>query len=109
MKSQFQDDFSPHNIVFTQYCLPDGRRRQTSMDVSEATARKADEIVAAGFCFEIEILTTGHISATIGEPHEELDIVMKIMDNGPGVREKIEEMVAGFNAEEARAEIEAMQ
>ena len=53
------------SIPFTQYKLPHGARIEVSINRPEAIAEKAKRIIEAGYRFECEILTTGHVSFTI--------------------------------------------
>lgn len=82
-------------IPFTQYLLPDGRKRQTSIEVAPEVANKARSIIRCGLSFECELLITGQASFTITDP-EEGDVDIRVIPNGPGVREAIEEMVRDF-------------
>lgn len=83
------------SIPFTQFILPNGKRRSTSIEVSDDAAAKALQLIERGLVFECEILSTGSVSVTITDP-EEGDLDIRIVANGPGVREAIEAMVLGF-------------
>ncbi len=85
----------PPVVEFTQYLLPDGKKRPTHIRVSNAAWKKAGEIVALGFCFECEILQTGQVSLTIADADG--DHAIKICPNGPGVRETVERLILDFN------------
>ncbi len=85
-------------VLFTQYMRPSGRAVPVSIEVSEATANKAQTIIARGFRFECEVLTTGQVSLTITDP-DEGDLDIKIIENGPGVREAVEAMITRFETE----------
>lgn len=94
-----------NEIPFTQYMLPRGERKQIGLPVSDAAYAKAREIMNADLSFEIEVLRTGHVSATITDPeHGDLDIV--VTGNGPGVREAVERMIARFDHAAALAALE---
>ena len=82
-------------IPFTQFMRPDGRRRSTGIDVAEDVASKARKLIADGLAFECEVLATGEASFTITDP-DEGDLDIRVVPNGPGVREAIEEMVRHF-------------
>jgi hypothetical protein len=86
-----------NEIRFTQYLLPHGRRRETSIEVADDVAEKARAIIAEGLAFECEVLSTGHASLTITDP-EEGDLDIRIVPNGPGVREAVESLVREFRA-----------
>jgi hypothetical protein len=82
-------------IPFTQYLMPDGRKRRQFIDVAEDVAAKASAIIEEGLAFECELLTTGEASFTITDPKRG-DLDIRVVPNGPGVREAIEEMVRQF-------------
>ena len=89
------------DIEFTQYVLPHGRRKPVSIDRPQPIFDKAQEIIANGYCFECEILTTGHVSVTIADPEEELDVAIKVVGNDSAVPAAIDEMIMEFNVAEA--------
>lgn len=84
-----------HMIPFTQYLLPDGRKKSTFIGVHMDVADRARSIAAKGLAFECELLTTGQVSLTITDP-EKGDLDIRVVPNGPGVREAVEEMVRRF-------------
>ena len=88
------------SIPFTQYLRPYGHKRAVKIDRPENVVLKAAEIAAAGYQFEIEELSTGHVSMTITgwnpETDEEGDVAQRICPNGPKVPEKVDEMILGF-------------
>ena len=86
---------SDHLIPFTQYLRPDGRKRSTFISVHTDVAKKARSIMARGLAFECEVLATGEASFTITDP-EEGDLDIRVVPNGPGVRDAIECMVREF-------------
>ncbi len=90
---QFTADFIP----FTQFMRPDGRSVPVSIEVAPAVAARANAIIKRGLAFECEMLSTGQASITITDP-EEGDLDIRVVPNGPGVREAVEEMVMGFGA-----------
>jgi hypothetical protein len=74
-------------LEFIQYCLPGGRRKPASCEVSDEMGAMADKIIEKGFRFECEILRSGEVSLTISDPEEERDVCIKICENGPKVNE----------------------
>ena len=80
-------------IPFTQYLLPDGRRKQTGIERPAAVAAKAEELIKRGFRFECEVLTTGHVSLTVADPDEEIDIAIEVVCNGPEVPLAVDRLV----------------
>jgi len=89
------DPARSHMIPFTQYLLTDGRKRSTFIGVRMDIADRAQAMIARGLTFECELLTTGEASFTITDP-EKGDLDIRVVPNGPGVRETVEEMVRGF-------------
>lgn len=83
-------------IPFTQYLLPDGRKRETGIDRPDEVAAKAQRIIDAGHRFEAEVLTTGDVSLTIHNIADEEDVAIKVVPNGPGVGEAVDELVKSF-------------
>lgn len=85
----------PTSIPFTQYLRPNGRRAAVSIEVAPDVATKAHSIIARGLSFECEVLSTGQVSLTITDP-EEGDLDIRVVTNGPGVREAVEDLVRRF-------------
>ncbi len=85
------------SIPFTQYLLPHGERRDELIEVAPDIAAKAASLIERGFTFECEILRTGQVSVTITDPQEEIDADIRVIANGPGVREAVEDMVRSFD------------
>ena len=82
-------------VPFTQYLRPDGRRREVFIEVSPELAAKAHTLIARGLAFECEELSTGQASLTITDP-EEGDLDIRVVPNGPGVREAVEDLIRNF-------------
>jgi hypothetical protein len=82
-------------ITFTEFVLPHGRTREQYIEVAADVADKARTIVARGFRFECELLRTGQVSLTITDP-EEGDADIRVVPNGPGVRDAVEDLVRRF-------------
>lgn len=51
-------------IPFTQYHLPDGRKEQIELAANEKTTQRANELIAAGCHFDMEVLRTEMVSLT---------------------------------------------
>lgn len=85
------------SIPFTQYILPHGRREAVTIQVPDAIGTKANKIIAAGYRFECEVLTTGHASFTIHDPTEEYDVAIKICANGPNVSDTVAALINEFD------------
>lgn len=98
-----QECRSPHEcsgsakepVLFTQYKRPHGRAFPVSIDVSPAIAEQAKKISARGLVFECEHLTTGQVSLTITDPNEG-DLDIRLVNNGPLVRDAVEDLIANF-------------
>jgi len=84
------------DIKFTQYFLPDGRQKEVFIDRPKDVAEKAERIAAAGYKLECEVLMTGHVSLTIFDPNQEIDVANEVCNNGPAVPESIDKMILGF-------------
>jgi hypothetical protein len=81
-------------IEFTQYLRPDGRRASVAIERPVAIVDLADAIIARGYRFECEHLTTGHASFTI--TNEEGDAAIEVVPNGPEVPIAIDRMIERF-------------
>lgn len=80
-------------VEFTQYLLPDGRMQKIQFDAPWELQKMADEITGRGYKFEAEVLTTGEVSFTVGDPELADDIEIEICPNGPGVREAVHRLI----------------
>lgn len=78
-------------IPFTQYVLPDGRKRSEHIERPADIEAMADKFIESGGRYECEILTTGHVSLTAVKGDDDVEIV--ICSNGPGVGERVDELV----------------
>lgn len=84
------------DIPFTQYLRPDGRRTAVTIDRPAEISDLAEQIIKAGFRFECEHLSTGHVSFTIAGEDDDADI--EVVTNGPDVPVAIDRMVKRFAA-----------
>jgi hypothetical protein len=75
-------------VQVTQYLLPDGRKRQTSVDVPDSLAPILKRIEKAGLVIEAEILTTSEVSFTLACHKYAADYDILICMNGPGTRDR---------------------
>lgn len=89
-------------IPFTQFVPPHGKRRETSIEVSPAIHEKAMRLIADGLSFECEILSTGEVSITITDS-EEGDLDIRVVPNGPLVRDAVEDLVRAFDPKDMAA------
>ena len=78
-------------IPFTQYLRPSGRQRQVSIDLEDLAAQAAQKLLDAGYHFDIEVLSTGQVSAAI-EDGDDLPLAHVVVENGPGLVPALEGM-----------------
>lgn len=85
-------------IKFTQYCLPDGRKKQIHLTCDDSECvRKAEALTDAGYELEIEILHTGEVSMTVERDcpvtgdREQLD--HQVCSNGPAVPVHVKKLI----------------
>lgn len=92
-------------IPFVLYQLPRGTAYLINFDLhTPQSLAKASLIKAAGFWFEIERLSTGELSATITDDNG--DYSFAVGPDGPGLEDRINEMIMGFDIEEAKLQSE---
>lgn len=84
-----------YDIPFTQYLRPSGRMTEATIARPKDIYDKAMDIIKAGYRFEAEVLTTGHVSMTIANDDGDQDI--EVVDNGPGVPQAVDRMIARFH------------
>jgi hypothetical protein len=78
-------------IPFTQYLLPNGRKRDAEINRPAEVEEIAQRFIASGGRYECEVLRTGHVSLTAVKNDDDVEIV--VCANGPGVGEKVDELV----------------
>ncbi len=85
------------SIPFTQYLLPNGETRYTSVDMPKEVEDKAFQIISKGGHFSVEILMTGMISITCEKwsniEQEEETLSIEICENGPGIDRAVENVI----------------
>ena len=83
------------SIPFTQYLLPNGRRRSVEVERTPDIEELAELFIASGGRYECEILTTGEVSLTAAKDvdGEDQDVVIIVCSNGPEIPAKIDELV----------------
>ena len=89
------------SIPFTQYLRPDGRKMSVSIERDPVVEAKADWLIAKGYLFECEVLTTGDCSFTIVHPlrDAEGDLAIEISTNRPDVLLAVDRLVNDFYRE----------
>jgi len=80
-------------VQVIQYLMPDGRTRFVKTDLPIEVQQDYNDMLASGCRFEIEMLQTGHVSATIFNPEKEEDVDISITSNGPDVQTGMVEML----------------
>lgn len=81
-------------IPFTQYLLPDGRQRRMRVNRNQETERRAGELMAAGYEFTCEILTTGEVSLECALRGDEEPLVSAVCENGVLVLNAVDKLIA---------------
>lgn len=82
------------SIPFTQYVLPNGKRKSLEITRPAEIMRKAYAILAAGYHFECEQLRDGIWSYTIGD--NKGDYAQELSHHGPTETVAIDTMVTEF-------------
>lgn len=98
-----EDGKPKRDIPFTQYVLPHGRRQPLKIEVCHDVADIADALLGrekGRYALECEVLRTGQVSLTIADMLEEVDADIRLLANGTGVPEAVENMLRNFNVEE---------
>lgn len=85
------------NIPFTQFILPNGRRKEVLIDRPQPIYDKAMLIINAGYRFECEILMSGTVSLTITTDDDDIgDVAIKLCPNNIAVLASIDAMINEF-------------
>jgi hypothetical protein len=82
-------------IPFTQYLLPDGRRKETGLDRPADIEALAELFIAAGGKYECEVLTTGAVSLTacMVVDGEMQDVEIAISKNDESILDAVDNIV----------------
>ena len=87
-----------YEIPFTQYILPNGKRKQIVFNTKDETVKnKSDDLIKKDYRFEIEILRTGQISATIHNIKSGCDVAICVVSNDMGLTASINKMILEFD------------
>jgi len=78
-------------VEFTQYLRPDGRKQTITMDVPDDLKEKIDFIIKNNHEFTCEVLTTGEVALYVSNNEEDIECL--IVNNGPGMKEKVIELI----------------
>jgi len=86
-------------IRFNQYMPPNGRRVVVeSSEVTDTIKAKADALIAKGYRFESEILTTGEVFMDVMDASRENEIANELSPNGPEVIVAVNRLVTNAYA-----------
>lgn len=83
-------------IPFTQYLIPDGRKRAQWIDRSAEVEVLAQSFIAAGGWYECEMLfdyVTVSLRACMNIDNQSHDIGYEIVENGPPVLDAVDRLV----------------
>ena len=84
------------SIPFTQYLLPNGRKRPITIERPAAIEAQAQALLGRGCVFEVEVLRTGEISLEALGPESDGDretLSVEIVENGPEVPDAVDRLV----------------
>lgn len=84
-------------IPFTQFLRPDGRPVPVRIERPDDIATKAEAIIARGYRFECESLSTGDVSLTITNDKRG-DVEIEVVPNGPEVPLAVDRLITRFAA-----------
>jgi hypothetical protein len=76
-----------------QFMRPDGRRVSQTVHLAIDFEDAYREMMEAGYRFEAEVLQTNHVSVTVANGERDADI--KVVENGPAVKDAMEQMLNG--------------
>lgn len=79
------------SIEFTQFLMPDGRRKRITIECPPQIEEKAEAIKNAGLDFECEVLRNGMVSFTCTD--DEADQFIELCNNGSGVPKTVEKLI----------------
>jgi hypothetical protein len=82
-------------VPFTQYLMPDGRQRATSIDMPDDVGMLANELIEKGCRLDIEVLSTGLISMTCEKDDRVLSI--EVCPNDENVPKGVEKIIKEAN------------
>lgn len=81
------------SVPFTQFLRPYGLKQEVEAPVTQEYKEKADRILAHGWTFTCEVLTTGQVALYVTDGANERDVCIKICSNGPPVHEALDRMI----------------
>lgn len=83
------------SVPFTQFLRPDGRQQSVTIDRPTEVVEAAQQLIARGCRFEIELLRTGEVSMECCRTvdGETQTLAMEIVANGPPVCDAVDRLV----------------
>lgn len=97
------------DIPFTQYVMPHGRKRETSIPMPEADYRQWEKVRDAGLTMGVELLSDYvTVSQTIEDRAIGADFDIELCANGPEVPKALSKMLARFDPAKVPAWRKAM-
>lgn len=81
------------SIPFTQYLRPNGRREAVTIDMHTTIEEQAQELISAGYVFEIEELMNRVIHMDCSRPQDAMPVALELCENGPPVVQAVQDLV----------------
>ena len=90
-----------YHIPFTQYLLPDGRKKQIYFATTDQELiDKAQLLLSHGLLFEAEVLRNGMVSLTIFDTESDIgDVAIELCNNGNQVLDAVKMLIMEYNHE----------
>jgi hypothetical protein len=83
-------------IEFTQYLMPNGRKRPNAFPAPMEIVEKAWDIQMRGYRFEVELLSDYHtVSLTISDGEQ--DVACELTSNDPELPKAVERLINNFH------------
>ena len=93
---KFEKEQTENMIEFTQYVLPNGRRKQIFLNAPREYVEKSKAIINNGNRFEIEVLREGTVSMTIFNEELEEDTNIELCFNGVNVTDGLCRLIDSY-------------
>jgi hypothetical protein len=93
---KMEEDKSNSTIEFTQYILPNGRKKQLFIHATKEYVEKSKAIIEEGNRFEIEVLRTGAVSMTIFNMELEEDINIELCFNETDFQTHLHKLIDSY-------------
>jgi hypothetical protein len=82
-------------ITVTQYLRPNGRRQLIEVDRPPEIEEKAAKLMELGLTIDAEVLTTGHVSVSVGDPKLDEYVWVEVSPNNEKVLEAFDRVING--------------